>query len=397
MIEINSKFDCCGCGACCQICPRQCIIMSDDEEGFLYPIIEKNRCIDCGLCGTVCPTINSNEERTPISTFAATCIDEEIRQNSSSGGVFTLLSTEFLKENGAIFGARFEQDWIVVHSCVETQFGLSKLRGSKYLQSRIGDTFIQAKKMLEDGRQVLYSGTPCQIAGLRNFLRKDYENLLTVDFVCHGVPSPKVWLNYLENTISYYRNKYKGKNINVDSISFRDKHLGWKNFSFVLAFSIMDVNGLKKSCVHSEPFMENIFMKGFLANLYLRPSCYCCPVKKMKSGSDITIGDFWGVEKVMPDFYNDKGVSLVLINTNKGYNVFKTLNIQKRESCYSDALKGNTSIVKSVHLTIKRDFFFKEFLKGRNLEVLINKLAYTPFLIRIGRKVTQKIKNYIIR
>lgn len=397
MIEINSKFDCCGCGACYQICPRQCITMSDDEEGFFYPIIEKNRCIDCGLCSIVCPIINPNEERTPISTFAASCIDEEIRLNSSSGGVFTLLSTEFLKENGVIFGAGFNWDWTVMHSWVETNNGLSKLRGSKYLQSRIGDTFIQTKKMLEDGRQVLYSGTPCQIAGLKNFLKKDFENLLTVDFVCHGVPSPKVWLTYLENTISYYRNKYEGRKINIDSISFRDKHLGWKKYSFVLAFSIMDVNGLKKSCAHSEPFMKNTFMKGFLANLYLRPSCYCCPVKKLKSGSDITIGDFWGIEKVMPDFYNDKGVSLVLINTNKGYNVFKTLNVQKRESCYSDALKGNTSIVKSVHLTIKRDFFFKEFLKGIDLEVLINKLVYTPFLIRIGRKVTQKIKNYIIR
>lgn len=198
MINIKEKHNCCGCSACVQVCPKQCISMSADNEGFLYPQIDTAICIDCGLCEKVCPVINQNEPREPLAVYAANNNNEDIRLKSSSGGIFTLLAEQIISEGGVVFGARFNENWEVVHDYTEAIEGLEPFRGSKYVQSIIGDNFIKAKQFLTDGRKVLFSGTPCQIAGLKKFLRKEYENLLTVEVVCHGVPSPMVWRDYLD-------------------------------------------------------------------------------------------------------------------------------------------------------------------------------------------------------
>lgn len=245
MINIEDKKECCGCSACVQRCPKQCIVMKEDEEGFLYPVVDKEVCIDCGLCEQVCPVLRQREEREPLEVYAAFNKNEEVRMQSSSGGIFTALAEPIIKEGGVVFGARFNEDWEVVHDYVETVEGLSAFRGSKYVQSRIGCTFSQAEQFLKQGRKVLFSGTPCQIAGLKLFLRKEYENLLSVDFICHGVPSPGVWRQYLNEFIVYQGNKKKisffpSKPIILNSIrdisriEFRNKRLGWKKYSFAL-------------------------------------------------------------------------------------------------------------------------------------------------------------------
>ena len=304
MIHITDREKCCGCEACIQRCPQQCITLHEDGEGFLYPETDEGRCIDCGLCEKVCPVIFQGTGRRPLNVYAAKNPDEEIRWESSSGGVFTLLAEKILSEGGVVFGARFDARWEVVHDYTENVEGLSAFRGSKYVQSRIGDSFRQTECFLKTGRKVLFSGTPCQIAGLKLFLKKEYDNLLTVDFICHGVPSPGVWRKYLKeiaarraagkNTVLYASLNKSGDVLrDISFISFRDKTLSWKKYSFVVCFSATD-GAEKNSVLLSEDLHTNLFLKGFLADLYLRPSCYACPVKKLKSGSDLTIGDFLG-------------------------------------------------------------------------------------------------------
>lgn len=323
MIKIDSKEKCCGCWACVQRCPKHCITMVEDDEGFLYPKVDSSLCIDCSLCEKVCPVINQGEPRIPDVVYAAKNLNEEIRMASSSGGIFTLLAEEVIAKGGVVFGARFNEEWDVVHDYTETIEGLSAFRGSKYVQSRVGKCYSQVEEFLKKGRKVLFSGTPCQIAGLKRFLRKEYDNLLTVDFICHGVPSPGIWREYLkEETTRQCGGKntvlshpvLNGRDARIESISFRNKSLGWKKFSFALTFSVSDGHGEKNSVLLSEPLNKNIFLRGFLADLYLRPSCYACPSKSFKSGSDITIGDFWGVQHVMPEIDDDKGVSVVMVN-----------------------------------------------------------------------------------
>lgn len=202
MIEIKDKSQCCGCNACVQRCPKQCIAMCEDEEGFLYPEVDEAICIDCGLCENVCPVINQADARIPLQVYAAKNTDEKIRMHSSSGGVFSILAEQTIKQGGVVFGARFDENWEVKHDYTETIDGVSVFRGSKYVQSKTGDTFKQAEQFLKQNRKVLFSGTPCQIVALKRYLKKEYENLLLVDFICHGVPSLGVWRKYLKQVIA---------------------------------------------------------------------------------------------------------------------------------------------------------------------------------------------------
>ncbi|MBQ2112136.1 MAG: Coenzyme F420 hydrogenase/dehydrogenase, beta subunit C-terminal domain, partial [Bacteroidales bacterium] len=304
MIRIQDKKDCCGCTACVQICPKTCIRMVPDEEGFLYPSVEETVCIGCGLCEKVCPVMNRGEERIPVRTLAVKNKNEEIRFKSSSGGAFSALATRILDAGGVVFGAKFDEEWTVVHDYIESVDALYLFQGSKYVQSNIGNTFSLAETFLESGRKVLFSGTPCQIAGLKRFLRKDYDNLVTADVICHGVPSPMVWRDYLKDLIT--GNKLKGvSSLNdITGVSFRSKMTGWRKFSIV-------VTGNDKFRM-AETIDKNIFMQGFLNNLYLRPSCYDCPSRKGRSGSDLSLGDFWGVDERYPDFVDDMGVGVIL-------------------------------------------------------------------------------------
>lgn len=348
MIRIEDKSQCCGCSACVQRCPKQCISMEEDNEGFLYPKVNAGQCINCGLCEKVCPVINQNEPRVPLRVYAAKNMDENIRNSSSSGGMFTLLAEQIVKEGGVVFGACWDEEWNVRHCYAECAEDLAKFRSSKYLQSRIGDSYRQAEKFLKAGCKVMFTGTPCQIAGLRHFLRKEYDNLLAVDVVCHSVPSPGVWQQYLSEKLQ----SLKWEKPNIQRISFRDKRTGWKRYSFVIEN--------KDGSVYSELGGKNAFMRGFLADLYIRPSCHACPAKELKSGSDLTLGDFWGIDTLMPEIDDDKGISAILVNTRKGGEVLYSIGIELHELSYDELIKRNQAVVRSCNIAEGHIEFFSE-------------------------------------
>ena len=296
MIHIQNKIDCCGCHACAQICPQHCITMQPDAEGFLYPQIDETACIHCNLCEKVCPILQSLEEpkdKTPAA-YAAINKDDDIRRQSSSGGVFTLLAEYILAQGGVVFGAAMADDQRSVrHIAVETPEDLAALRGSKYLQSTIGNTYGEAKQALQAGRKVLFTGTPCQIEGLKSFLQgREYPNLYCMDVICHGVPSPLAWQTYVSE-------QETRAGVPARRTFFRHKKYGWKTFALLLEFS----NNKAYECVLS----KDAFMQAFLQNACLRPSCHACHFKKLNRVSDITVADYWGVQNQQPDMDDDKG------------------------------------------------------------------------------------------
>ena len=372
MIEITDKSQCCGCTACVSVCPKMCIAMKEDEEGFLYPEADASLCIGCGLCEKVCPVLHQGDARKPLAVYAAKNRDENVRMASSSGGIFSLLAERVIDDGGVVFGARFDDNWEVIHDFAETKEKLVAFRGSKYVQSCMESCFVQAKRFLDGGRKVLFTGTSCQIAGLKNYLRKDYENLLAVDVVCHGVPSPEAWRKYLkeisasqggDNSALLCGNYAERR---IQKINFRSKSTGWKQFSFALAFKGTSTKGEQNAVLISHKFTEDPYMKVFLSNISLRPSCYSCPSKAGKSQSDITIADFWGINRVMPEFDDDKGVSLVLVYSEKGMQFCKSLHWDKKVADYSDGLKSNMCIEKPVARHINRAYFFRKLRRGFN-------------------------------
>lgn len=374
MIKIEEKKNCCGCMACAQKCPKNCIAMTVDEEGFLYPIVDIDTCVDCHLCEKVCPVQNQFNIKEPLQVYAAVNTDKDVLLNSSSGGIFSLLAERVIKEGGVVFGAAFNDEWEVCHTYTDSIEGIEKFRGSKYVQSRIGDSYKQAEHFLLEGRTVLFSGTPCQISGLKHYLMKPYNNLLSVDVVCHGTPSPGIWNEYIKTIPAKL---VAGKNTVFESlktmpvitgINFRDKKNGWQKFGFS-AFISADRKEAKNSvsppkchCYH-EYHQENLFMRGFLNNLYLRPSCYNCPARHGKSQSDILLGDFWGVLRKYPAFYNKDGVSLVLAYSEKGDAFFNSISCTKINATYRDALDCNINIEKDEIKPKNRTRFFKAYLK----------------------------------
>lgn len=387
MITISDKHNCCGCTACVQACPKQCISMQQDAEGFLYPQVDTSSCIDCGLCEKVCPFLHPYEPRTPKHTYAAINNNEQIRMESSSGGIFTLLAEQILNDGGVVFGARFDEKWQVTIDYTETIDGLASFRGSKYVQARVGDTYAECAKFLKAGRKVLYSGTPCQIAGLKHYLRKEYDNLLTVDFVCHGVPSPKVWGKYLQEVVG---------TVNVQGVAMRDKqHEGWKRFNFVLDYK-KDGEMISLSSWHQ----KNDYMNGFLRDMILRPSCYACKAKECRSHSDITIADFWGIQTLCPAMDDDKGTGLVLIHTAKGKDYVPFDKMKYEEVTFEEGYRNNPAIYRSAKPWPRRAEFFQQLDNEGGVVDLIRKslrptvqmhfksfirtVAYLP--IRIVRK-----------
>lgn len=410
MIEIVDKKACCGCSACAQRCPKQCISMIEDEQGFLYPEVDKTSCIDCGLCEKVCPVINQGQARRPIKVYASRNADENVRKNSSSGGVFTILAEKIVEEGGVVFGAKFNAEWDVIHAVAETKDEIVAFRGSKYVQSQIGNSYKDAEKYLKQGRKVLFSGTPCQIAGLKQFLRKDYDNLLAVDFVCHGVPSPLVWREYLQHILC--PEGIVGKNTVflsskglpvVTDINFRDKFCGWKKFGFTVRVKSAceaDKNSVLPSVndemLLREPMSRNLYMQGFLKDIYLRPSCYACLSKCLKSGADITLGDFWGIQRYLPDFDDDRGVSLVMLNSPKGVQYFNSPKILKIETSYEQALSGNPAIECSVKAPVNVQ---KQFWASADKIAVIPELCrqLRPSMVRRYINLSKRIIKKLLR
>lgn len=379
MVQIDDKAKCCGCEACVQVCPKNCISTVLDSEGFLYPKVDESQCIHCEKCILVCPVLHPGQERIPVSAFAAKNLDLEIREISSSGGVFSALATYVFNKNGIVFGAGFNEKFEVVHQAASNQEELAALRGSKYVQSRVGNIFAQVKSLLQSGRFVLFTGTPCQVAGLRNYLHRDYDNLLIVDVACHGVPSPEIWQRYLNEICQKHHSS-------IGNIRFRDKVTGWKSYSI----SIRAKNGKVLEC---QPFFHNLYMKGFLGNYILRPSCYACPFRVGRSGSDLTLADYWGVDHEVIGFSDDRGVSLVLVYTAKAEKVLGKLNVELRTTNYKDALRHNLVLEHNIAKPTNRMHFFTLTTKLSIMDSLtiITQRSLYKKILNLGYRIIQSL------
>lgn len=349
MIQVGKKEECCGCSACFNICPQHCIRMKSDKEGFFYPEVDKERCVNCNLCVKVCPVLNPVrlEQEWPIC-FVAYAKDRALRINSSSGGLFGVLAQYVLSHGGVVFGAGFDQNLSVVHMGIDSIEQLHKLQGSKYVQSRILDSYIRVKELLLNDKMVLFSGTECQIAGLRSYLgRTKYPNLIMLDVLCHGVPSPKV----MEKYFHWQEKEYNGK---LTEAYFRNKKWGWKNFSVLLKFSNRSTYQCKAA--------QDSYMKLFLSNICLRPSCYTCHFKGYNRLSDLTLGDAWGIESHSPEMDDGQGTSVILVHTEKGRQL---LSLVKEQICIkkvdlAQAIPTSAESIQSAIPHVNRRRFFKK-------------------------------------
>lgn len=376
MTVYNKKAECCGCRACEQSCPLGCIHMEADEEGFAYPVIDEKKCIGCGICHKICDGLGIEREegkqQTGIQAYAVKNKDVEIRRMSSSGGVFYELAREIIDRDGKVFGAVFDAAFRVVHVGTDEQGILKCMCGSKYVQSDTKRTYTEVRNLLENGKWVLYSGTPCQIAGLKSFLKEKYERLVNVSVICHGVPSPLVWETYLEMKEKEHRGR------KIEDIEFRNKANGWRNFAFSVTFASDDVE--------RTGFRDDLYMQGFLQNLYLRPSCYECRAKHTEQNADIILGDYWGVDAYHSDFSDDMGISAVIINTEAGEQVWKSVkdkfDMEITKSGHIES--GNRTLSKSVPANLRRGKFFNDIreIKGQDVSTCIQNNLRKP----IGEK-----------
>lgn len=345
--------DCCGCSACFNICPVQAITMQEDREGFKYPKIDERSCINCGKCEKACPVLHAETAGRTLhpAFYAVWNRQDEARLSSSSGGVFRVLAEDVLADGGVVYGAAFDVHNRLRHVRAESADALVPLTGSKYVQSEIGTAFCQVRADLKNGRRVLFTGTPCQVAGLYAFLGGDDANLLTADVLCHGVPSPAVFERYLESL-------GVGEKCRIE---FRNKDNGWKKYEVVVG-----------DRVH-ETFRANAYMKGFLSNLYLRPSCASCRFVGCRRPGDLTLGDFWGAGNFRKRYDDDKGTSLVLLNSPKARSIFQTLQgkFSLAEQVPSDsAVPFNPSLVHASKPDARRAAFFDDFKAGKSWEEL---------------------------
>ena len=378
MIQITNKNHCCGCSACAQICPKQCIAMMPDSEGFCYPKINETICVKCGLCEKVCPMLKSQNMQGQVHAWAAYCKEDKIRLASSSGGIFSLLAEEILEEGGVVFGAAFDGQMMVHHVAVESVRDLERLRGSKYLQSRIENSYADVKAYLAADRKVLFSGTACQIAGLLHFLGHPHENLWTVDVLCHGVPTPALWKNYLAERKKTFK-------MPVRQISFRDKSQGWKKYQMA-----WKVEGGE---IYRQPASRNPYMRLFLSNICLRPSCYDCHFKGFPRVSDLTLGDCWGVEQHSPEMDDDKGTSVVIVNTEKGNTLREKIagRCVWKEEKLDVLLPPTADSRKSVQPHPNRRRFFLLMVEDKPVSALLQ-LIRPSFKKRVQNKCKQILK-----
>lgn len=381
-VEIVKKVDCTGCAACANICPKKCISMRRDASGFLYPVINTDNCIRCELCTKVCPIVEPLKETERINkteVYAGWTNDTEVRYNSTSGGVFSELAKIVISQKGMVSGAVYNQDCEVEHALVSDEEGLCRVRQSKYVQSEIKAHYQEIKELLAQKKQVLFCGTPCQVAGLKKYLGKQYDNLVTVDFICRGVNSPKAyrcWLDELEG-------KYNSKAVKV---WFKYKINGWKKSPQCTRIDF--ANG--ESCVQNS--VKNTYMRGYLGpNLYIRPSCGDCRFKGGYQVSDITLADFWGISKHLDD---DKGTSLILIHTEKGKRLFgqcrQKIFCEHREM--NEITRGNVCFEQSVTINPRSEEFLQE-LDHEPFSVLIEKYARVSLYARIKGKIKGSLRR----
>lgn len=372
-----NKYECSGCSACEHICPKSCICLKKDEEGFLYPVKDSSICIDCGLCEKVCPFLENYTNTTNAKPDVYAAYDESSRTGSSSGGIFYTLAKYVIEEKkGWVFGAAFVDHFQLLHFGVNKLQELDKLRGSKYLQSKMGNTFLQIKKFLKDGVFVFFVGTPCQVAGLKAFLRKPFKNLLTADLVCHGTPSQQMFSYH----VNYLEKKYNAKLV---SYKFRYED-GWGGCE------IADFTNPEKH-IMLPSYDLSPYLYSFMHAYTYRYSCYNCRFAKVPRQGDITLADYWGVKEFFPNINEEKGVSLVLVNTQQGLAIWDVI---KRhctvfKSNVADAAKYNGNLIKkTVEPVIRKTIYSRVLSEG--YESLAKKEFRSPNYFKI------RIFNYVL-
>ena len=382
MIEIKEKVQCCGCNACGDVCPKGCIHYETDIEGFWYPVVNKENCINCHLCEKVCPVIHADElkhnDYEKAICYAAENKNIEVVFDSTSGGLFSALASNMYKDKGYVGGAIFNEDMSVRQYISADKNDLPKLRSSKYLQSHFDGFYTQVKDLLVKGEKVLVCGSPCQMAALRTFLGKDYENLIILDYICRGINSPKVWRKYLDT----FEERYGSPVVYAKA---KSKEYGWHN----LTQKVTLANG--KS--YFETIDTSLFTQGYLrTGVYCRPSCYECKFKGFPRIADITLADFWGVEKIVKDFNKNLGTSLVMINSIKGKDYFDRIKgkIYIKQVNFEDAIKGNPALIKSLNSPlVSREEFFKD-LDSKTFTEVAEK--YIKQRVSRSRKLKELIK-----
>lgn len=386
MINIINKKDCTGCNACYDICPKKAISLETDIEGFWYPVVEKEKCIDCGLCDRTCPVIHSkelkkNDFEKPVC-FAAIHKNIEIRFGSTTGGLFSALAEQMYKEGGYVGGAIYDDNFTVKHFISNNPEDLIRLRQSKYSQSHTEGIFQEIKKLLVAGEKVLICGTPCQMAGLRCFLRKDYENLIIIDFICKSITSPKFYSKYLD----YWERKAGSKLV---AFKFKDKELGWRELVKRFDFK----NG---KTLYSRAQDNDLYSSAYHHNIVSRPSCYDCQFKGFPRMADITIADFWGCEKfaAYKEIDDNAGTSAVICNSQKGLDFYRKLkNITSIESKIEEMIPGNPALLhKQKEPDCDRKAFFDD-LNKEHIENVVPK--YTTYFGKENNNRKRQIKNLL--
>lgn len=386
MIEVIEHDKCTGCGACYTACAHNAITMRFDNEGFEYPVVDQNACVDCGLCQVICPVIHYDYEKRKVYCdaqigYAARNKNYNQRLISSSGSIFPVLAEYVLEEGGIVVGVAYDKDYNASHLIIDKKEKLPLLQGSKYLQCSADNvTFKQIRKELIAGRLVLYSAMACQIEGLKSFLRKDYDNLYTIDLICMGIPSPKVWQIYL-NTFF--------KRESIKHVNFKEKSIGWDSFCFHVETDRR---------IFKERGMRNLYLQSMFRSWNMRPSCFHCPFKKEKRISDFTLADCWGANKLVPEINDNKGLSSVIVHSKKGLDLWQKveIRIESIEITINDIADGNSNLIENKPQSGDRELFYK--MLNDNPRMAFVKLCAVKspsVLSRIKGKIFRCLRNII--
>lgn len=381
-ILIQNDCDCYGCKGCLNICPKKAIKMEKNKEGFLYPIVDENKCINCGLCLKVCPILNNIKNKDKLkepSCYAAKIKNKKIQRNSSSGGIFSAIANYVLDQNGIVYGSTLDKNHQVYHIGIENKNELKKIMGSKYVYSDLNDIFLSVRKNLKDNKLVLFSGVPCQIAALKLFLQKDYDNLITVEVICHGTPNQELFEKYIE----YLENKYKFKIINYE---FRSKkYVNWGNMC-------VNIVAKHKNEIINKPIESSIdwYYYSFLRSKNYRETCYTCQFARKQRIADFTLGDFWGIRDVSKEFNDPNGVSAVMLNTKKAKAIFNEIdnNINYMTVSFEDISNKNEQLKNPSRRPKERDNWYDGINDKNYIKKRYKKFIYKRFFIA-------KVKRYI--
>lgn len=384
----NEKKECCACGACANICPKNAILMSTDDMGFYYPKIDNKKCIKCGLCKKVCAFQNMNVEfEEPILSYAAQHRDIRLLQSSSSGGVFAAISSIILNRNGVVFGCAYNDIMQAEHVCINNKSDLEKIHGSKYVESNLKDNYKKTKEYLKKGKWVLFTGTPCQIAGLKAYLGNDYYNLVTIDLICHGVPSSEFFRDYI-------RHLEQEMHSDIIDFKFRDKSKGWGILGKV---KYKNGNSVCEKIIF--PIFSS-YITYFLKGDIYRDSCYTCKYAGGRRQGDFTMGDYWGIDDNYEEIYAKNGVSILLVNTKKAVDFLEELQSHMilHETSYSNASIQNRQLVQPVRISKFRETIFETWRKGGykavdDLYCRSNRINF--LLFKIKKLIPNTIKRLI--